>query len=224
VERIGQPEESHRDLAVAHRHRMGPASRNPEQSAGVGKRTQHRATNVPAPIFAKNQPMKNIFATTLLRFSLLAAVGATGLLSTACKKDEESTPQDYSAIDDAIITKYITDNSITTAQKQPSGLYYVPILTNANAERAVAGKTVTVVYTGRFMDGRVFDASALTGFRFGLGNGEVIKGWDEGIALMHKGDKATLLIPSALAYGSSGRSSIPANTVLRFEVELKNIQ
>ena len=169
--------------------------------------------------------MKNIFVTTLLRFSLLTAVGATGLLSTACKKDEESTPpQDYTAIDDAIITKYIADNSITTAQKQPSGLYYVPMVTNANAERAVAGKTVTVVSTGRYVDGRVFDSSPLSGYQFILGNGYVIKGWDEGIALMHKGDKATLLIPSALAYGSSGKSPIPPNTVLRFEVELKNIQ
>ncbi len=169
--------------------------------------------------------MKTIFTTTLFRFSLLLAVGATGLLTTACKKEEEPTPvQDYSAIDDAIITKYLADNNITTAQKQPSGLYYVPTLTNATAERAVAGKTVTVVSTGRFMDGRVFDASPLAGYQFPLGTGYVIKGWDEGIALMHKGDKGTLLIPSALAYGPSGNGSIPPYTVLRFEVELKNIQ
>ena len=173
--------------------------------------------------------MKIPFPATLLRFSLLAALGTAGLLSTACTKDPETiTNKDYSAIDDAIIQKYITDNGITTAQKQASGLYFVPVLTNASAPRAVNGNTAAVLYTGRLMDGTVFDASSQRGntpFQFTIGAKRVIAAWDEGIALMHKGDKAVLLVPSALGYGSNGAgSSIPPNAVLRFEVELVELR
>ena len=146
----------------------------------------------------------------------------TGLFTTACKKEAEAKP------DNEIIQDYLTSNNITTAQKQPSGLYYVPVLANPAGVRAVATNTVSVLYTGRLMDGTVFDASANNGnvpISFVLGTGRVIKGWDEGIALMRKGEKAQLLIPSALAYGSRGAgSSIPPNAVLRFDVELTDVR
>jgi len=159
-------------------------------------------------------------------------LGSAGIFAAGCSADAP-TPvvapaQDFSAIDEAIIKKYITDNAITTAQKQPSGLYYVPVTSVPGAVPATAGRTVSVLYTGRFMDGRVFDASSQHGntpISFVLGTGRVIKGWDEGIALMRKGEKGQLLIPSALAYGAAGAgSSIPPNTVLRFEVELTDVQ
>ncbi|WP_210515402.1 FKBP-type peptidyl-prolyl cis-trans isomerase [Hymenobacter terricola] len=149
-----------------------------------------------------------------------------GLMTTACKKDDSTTTTttDYAPIDNAIIQKYLTDNAITTAQKQASGLYYLPVVSNPTGTRAVAGKLVYVLYTGRLMDGTVFDASSMHNnvpISFVLGQGRVIAGWDEGIALMHEGEKAQLLIPSALAYGASGSgTTIPANSVLRFEVEL----
>ena len=167
------------------------------------------------------------FAT--LRLFSFMLVGTAGLISTSCGSDPVTPAdnKDYTAIDEEIIKKYITDSNITTAQRQASGLYYVPVTTNAAGVQATAGRTVSVLYTGRFMDGRVFDASAnqFTPIDFVLGRGRVIKGWDEGIALMRKGEKAVLLIPSALAYGSSGAgSTIPPNTVLRFEVELVNVQ
>ena len=149
-----------------------------------------------------------------------------GLLTTACKKDNETTA-DYTAVDDAAIKKYLADNSITTAQKQTSGLYYVPVTTNATATPAAAGKVVSVLYTGKLLDGTVFDASSRHNnlpISFTLGAGQVIQGFDEGIALMHVGDKAVLLIPSGLAYGPAGSSpAIPANAVIRFEVELVDV-
>ncbi|MGI4870271.1 MAG: FKBP-type peptidyl-prolyl cis-trans isomerase [Janthinobacterium lividum] len=115
-----------------------------------------------------------------------------------------------------------------TAQKQSSGLYYVPVTTNASGTPAVAGKTVSVLYTGTLLDGTVFDASSKNGnkpFDFVLGAGQVIKGWDQGIALMHKGEKAVLLIPSALGYGASGAgSAIPPNTVIKFDVEVTDVK
>jgi FKBP-type peptidyl-prolyl cis-trans isomerase len=151
-----------------------------------------------------------------------------GLLTTACSKDNETVTADYSAADDATITKYLAANSITTAQKQASGLYFVPTTTNATAAMATIGKTVSVLYTGRLLDGTVFDATSQRNnvpISFVLGNSQVLPGFQEGISLMHLGDKATLLLPSALAYGPSGNSNVnvPANTVVRFDVELVDL-
>lgn len=175
--------------------------------------------------------MKNAFAAGLLRLVLLAPLGAATLLTSACQSDEATmTPATPvgSAQDEAIITKYIADKGIMGAQRQQSGLYYVPITTNPTGVRAVARKTVDVLYTGQLLDGTVFDASSRNGNRpysFVLGRGTVIAGWDEGIALMRKGEKSTLLIPSALAYGArgGGNGAIPPNAVLRFEVELVDV-
>lgn len=136
---------------------------------------------------------------------------------------------DYKIPDDYIITKYLADNKITTAQKLPSGLYYVPGTTNTGGALALTGKTASVLYTGRFVtgSGAVFDASSQHGntpFDFVVGSGQVIAGWDQGIALMRKGEKGQLLIPSALAYGTRGSNAIPPNTVLRFEVEVTDVK
>ncbi|ALW86137.1 hypothetical protein AUC43_14165 [Hymenobacter sedentarius] len=148
-------------------------------------------------------------------------------MTTACKKDPEIVTPDYAATDESIIKQYIADNKITNAQRQASGLYFVPLTTEPTAVQAVKGKTVSVLYTGQFMNGTVFDASSRNGntpITFKLGNSEVIAGWDEGIALMRMGEKAQLLIPSALAYGPSGKGSIPPNAVLRFQVELVDVK
>ena len=172
--------------------------------------------------------MKSLLPTLALRALLLGAVVATGQLTTSCSDDSKIETKDYAAIDDDIIKKYLAANSITTAQRQPSGLYYLPVNVNPTGVRATTGKTVSVYYTGQFMDGRIFDSSLLQGntpLSFVLGTGRVIAGWDEGIVLMRKGEKSVLFIPSALAYGSRGAgSSIPPNTVLRFEVELADVR
>ncbi len=164
---------------------------------------------------------------------LLALLGAAGLLTTACggNASPESAPVDYSAADEAAINKYLADKKITTAQRQPSGLYYVPVKTNASGVPAKPGNTVSVLYTGSLLSGKVFDASSLHGtapyppFDFVLGQHQVIAGWDDGIALLHKGEKGMLLIPSALGYGPDGAGSdIPPNAVLRFDVELVDVK
>jgi FKBP-type peptidyl-prolyl cis-trans isomerase len=148
--------------------------------------------------------------------------------NTVVRFDVEVVDFNFAATDDAIITQYLTSAAITTAQKQASGLYYVPVTANPTGIQATAGKTISVLYTGRLMNGTVFDASSSNNnkpFDFILGSGSVIKGWDEGIALMRKGEKAILVIPSALAYGpSSPSTTIPANSVLRFEVEVVDVK
>ena len=174
--------------------------------------------------------MTNFISRTAARLLFPALVASTTLVATSCAKDEPTAvvKQDFSAVDDATIQKYLADNNITNARKQPSGLYYIPVITNPNGLQAAANRRVSVLYTGTLLNGTVFDASSQHGntpITFALGAGQVIAGWDEGIALMRKGEKAQLLIPSSLGYGAQGAgSSIPANAVLRFEVELTDVK
>ena len=109
-----------------------------------------------------------------------------------------------------------------------SGLKYIIVSEGKKGSvKAEAGKTVSVHYTGYFEDGNIFDSSVQRGepISFQLGQGMVIKGWDEGIGLLKVGDKVRLLIPYDLAYGENGRPPvIPAKSNLVFDVELMNVQ
>jgi FKBP-type peptidyl-prolyl cis-trans isomerase len=105
-------------------------------------------------------------------------------------------------------------------------LEYIEIEAGTGAQ-AVAGKTVSVHYTGKFQNGKVFDSSVSRGepIVFQLGRGRVIKGWDEGIARMKVGGKAQLVIPPDLAYGERGAGGvIPPNATLTFDVELVDVK
>jgi len=110
-------------------------------------------------------------------------------------------------------------------QSTSSGLEYV-IISEGDGEIPEAGQVVTVHYTGWLEDGTEFDSSRGRGepFQFALGQGMVIAGWDEGIALMPVGTRAQLIIPSDLAYGEAGRPGIPPDSTLVFDVELLAIQ
>jgi FKBP-type peptidyl-prolyl cis-trans isomerase len=100
-------------------------------------------------------------------------------------------------------------------------------LTDGNGLTPQQGQTVTVHYTGRFTDGNKFDSSVDRNepFSFVLGAGQVIAGWDLGVAQMKVGDKVKLTIPPQLAYGADGYpGAIPPNSTLVFEVELLGIE
>ena len=118
---------------------------------------------------------------------------------------------------------YLTDN-YPNAQPVASGLYYIETKKGTGSSPEI-GQNVKVHYKGMFMDGKVFDSSFDRGdpIEFPLGQGRVIKGWDEGIAMMKKGSKAVLVIPSNIAYGPNGSGSIPPFSTLVFEVELVDI-
>jgi len=124
-----------------------------------------------------------------------------------------------------ILEKYLKDNNITPTTTLPSGLIYIETQAGKGS-KPVEGNKVKVHYTGTLLDGTKFDSSVDRGkpFEFTLGRGEVIDGWDQGIALMSEGGKATLIIPSKLAYQDKGSGrTIPPYATLIFEVELVEI-
>ena len=99
-------------------------------------------------------------------------------------------------------------------------------ITAGNGAAPKQGDTVTVHYTGWLTDGTKFDSSVDRNepFAFVLGTGQVIQGWDQGVATMRVGDKARLTSPPALAYGAGGYpGAIPPNATLIFEVELLSV-
>ncbi len=144
------------------------------------------------------------------------------------KKMQEKQKADYdkkmaasAATDEKIIKEYIAKNNLK-AESIGNGIYYVRNAEGAGATPQ-AGDNVSAIYTGKTLDGKVFDTSVKTGkpFEFAVGTGAVIRGWDEGFLKMKKGEKGMLLIPSAMAYGGqSPTPDIKPFSVLLFDVEL----
>jgi FKBP-type peptidyl-prolyl cis-trans isomerase len=143
---------------------------------------------------------------------ILALMGVFVLAQTAAKK---------STADTSAPTK-VTGDGVKTA----SGLVYWDIRVG-NGDVAKEGSHVRVHYTGWLTTGKKFDSSVDAGkpFDFTIGNGEVIKGWEEGVAGMKVGGKRQLRIPPALAYGAAGYpGAIPANATLIFDIQLLGVQ
>jgi len=111
-------------------------------------------------------------------------------------------------------------------ERTESGLRY-QMIQKGNGKKAENGKTVSVHYSGSLPNGKVFDSSYTRKkpIEFPLGRGNVIEGWDEGIALLQVGDKARFVIPSHLGYGAQGAGGvIPPNATLIFDVELMDVK
>ena len=120
----------------------------------------------------------------------------------------------------------LVKKSYPTAKKTASGLYYV-VEKEGTGAQAIAGKTVSVHYTGTLANGKKFDSSLDRNqpISFTLGQHQVIAGWDEGIALMKVGSKLKLIIPAALGYGANGAGgAIPPNATLIFDTELMEVK
>ena len=141
------------------------------------------------------------------------------------KKKEDQIKSDNAKKDESsLLQKYLKDNKITV-KPTTSGLYYIEKI-KGTGPRAMAGKKVRVNYTGKLLNGKVFDSSNGKNppyFEFSLGAGQVIKGWDEGIAMMNKGGKATFVIPSDIAYGERSMGDIQPYSTLVFDVELLDV-
>lgn len=159
-------------------------------------------------------------------------IAKTGNLFVASIRAYELTSQEeltakLAAKDEAQIMAYLKSRK-ATAKKTPGGTYYL-VTRPGTGPLPKPGQTVSVLYRGTILStGAEFDASAKHGnvpFDFPLGRRQVIDGWDQGVAMLPKGSKAVLYIPSALGYGARGSGpNIPPNSVLRFEVEVTDIK
>jgi len=140
------------------------------------------------------------------------------------KKKEEAKKATAKADESVKRNKYLSEKKITV-KPTASGLYYVEQV-KGTGPRAVAGKMVKVHYTGTLLDGTKFDSSRDRNepFEFTLGKGQVIQGWEEGIGMMNVGSRATLIIPSSIAYGDRDMGSIPPYSTLVFDVELLEVK
>jgi len=121
------------------------------------------------------------------------------------------------------IKKYVADNKIKV-EPTPEGIYIVTTKKGTGAQPQPM-QTVTVHYTGKLLDGTVFDSSVKRGepFSFMLGARQVIPGWEVAVSKMHVGEKATVLIPSDFAYGERGNYAIPPFSPLVFDIEVLSV-
>lgn len=151
-----------------------------------------------------------IIAFTVFAFTALAVI--------SCTKDDSCTEKTVQS-EEGAMQSYAATNGIT-ATRHSSGIYYQIITAGDPTKMPTLSSTVSAKYTGKLMDGTVFDSST-TPVSFPLSG--VIAGWQLGLPLIGKGGQIKLIIPSSLAYGCTGRSSIPPYAILYFDVELTDV-
>ena len=139
------------------------------------------------------------------------------LVASSCKKVDS---EEQANIDDSTILKFISEKNIP-AQKHSSGVYYQILSPGTGSISYTSNTTVSTKYTGRLLNGSVFDGTTTQPISFKLG--QVITGWQIGIPLIQKGGKIRLFIPSGLAYGPQGQGPIPGNAILDFDIELLDV-
>ena len=129
------------------------------------------------------------------------------------------------------ILDYVAANALTNMEKTSTGLRFLLTKAFPDSAQAKSGQQVRVRYTGTLLDGRRFDSNVDNGITFRVGEGTVVKGWEETIVKLREGEKATIIIPSSLAYGTTGRRptstspvGIPPYAPLRFDIELVSAQ
>ena len=137
------------------------------------------------------------------------------IIIAACDDDDNSLSYDEQlAVDIEKIENYLLENNLS-AESAESGLHYI-IDEEGTGDYPDSSSFVKVNYTGKLLNGEVFDDGTIDYYQLCT----LIEGWQEGLQLFRKGGYGTLFIPSGLGYGSAAQSTIPANSVLIFDVEL----
>jgi FKBP-type peptidyl-prolyl cis-trans isomerase len=155
----------------------------------------------------------NITSLGLLAIVLILLLGSCDPSKKYVKQEEEE------------IQNYFSSNPTLNFELQASGLYYLPVQVGTGI-MPVQHDTAWVKYTGKFLDGTVFDTNVgkADTLMVPVAEGWLIPGFDEGITLMNQGGKAMLLIPSKLAYGTAGYYIISPYTPLLFDMELVKVK
>lgn len=142
------------------------------------------------------------------------------------RQEEREKRQSEQLIEDtAIIDRYLEEKNIIPMESE-SGLRYV-VNKQSRGPKPKQGEIVVINYKGMLLDGTVFESSEIAGkpYEFPVGNGVIIKGWDEGVSMMPEGSTYTFYLPSPLAYGDRNISNIiKPNTILVYEVELVEVK
>ena len=162
-----------------------------------------------------------------LRSCFLLILGLA--LFSSCKDEYQERYEEQQKREEALIQEYLKDNNITNAQRQPSGVYFIP---EAPGDGTKVQKTSTleIQSIGRLLnyDGYPkFESTYENGQtrRVKLGANQVVRGLEEGLLLMEQGGKATIIMPSGMGYGQYGNySSIPGNATLLYEISLLKIE
>ena len=148
---------------------------------------------------------------------------ALSLALFACDGDNVFNEEEQLRNDIALIESYLSENNINAFAFE-NGLH-IAVETQGSGNSPGFGNTVICHYRGYLLDGTEFDSSEGRGpFDFVIGREDVIQGWTLGFQQMNKGTRATLFIPSGLAYGNTRRPGIPPNSVLIFDVNLIDIR
>jgi peptidylprolyl isomerase len=157
---------------------------------------------------------------------VLLVLGLT--LFSSCKDEFKERYEDRQKADEAFIQQYLKDNNITNFQRQASGVYYLP-QTPGNGTRVQKTSTVEMHVIGRLLNynNHKFESTYENGQtkRVKIGANQVVRGLEEGLQLMQQDEKATIIIPSGLAYGQYGNySTIPGNAILLYEIAILKIE
>lgn len=152
----------------------------------------------------------------MLKKKLLFPLAAVVLTLSSCMKEEVYDREGQMATDRQKIETFITEKKLTDV-KENNGVFYQVIKPGTGTETVNLNDTVTVNYTGRLLDGTVFETSKEP-VRFTLSS--VILGWQYGVPMIKQGGQVRLLIPSPLAYAQFAAGTIPANSPLDFTIDL----
>ena len=172
------------------------------------------------------QPARRVGVALLMGALALAVFSAAGCTKSPTTESQPSTTESATTGSASSSTEASTPAETSAPAETVTELQIKDTKVGKGAA-AKAGDTVTVHYTGWLMDGTKFDSSVDRNepFTFQLGSGQVIEGWDKGVAGMKVGGTRVLIIPSSMGYGEQGAPpAIPANATLKFEVKLLAIQ